>query len=540
MSNAAYRTVKLHDVGDSAETSTRQPPPNLTRTTTNIVPLIRAAIINAIPKVNAGVRTRTFRQHAGAILTLFIFGLLPLTVYFRVVNTPFVAQPVSCGSIKEEAPGITGLFTIDRVPGNFPFWLAKLLDTIWDLFVARGLQFLAWCISYTIFSSALLRTIKASPIPYRTFIGISMNGASLLTIVSLLADLGRYSRKRTVWLFAYGALALTYVLAIPTLFSTMTGYVSVASPYIKLPVNSLFIPADAFEYGITFYYLPGVANASCVTTASLQVANQRIFSEAYDCKLRASRTWRVFIPTDSRLGNSTCTGLSGTPSAEARAYLLSQLERNPRRSAALYDDATCTHPLLCSHLPCLVGLTLLQARASATKATPCASTTTTTTPPTRRHTSRHSTVRFAHSPPNSRLTPRHAPRQRHQHHYNRRPQLQLRHRPQIRPGLTPLGPHRIQVLQRHRLPGRRAVGRSALPARRRQHVSMGLLLPPVLNCGHRACRVGAVDICHLVGRRGVERACARGISVNAVARHVCGGGGCGDDDGVGRERVAGG
>lgn len=339
MADSTYRMVELQDMGDSAENSSQQPPPpyassassvrsdgfektrktrtwkaSLTRegllnnakeVTTNAGPLIRAATIKAVPKVKSGIRTRAFRRHAGGILVLFIFGFLPLTVYFNVVSHPFVAKPVSCGDVEEKAPGIAGLFTIDRVSGNFPFWLAKLLDTIWDLFVARGMQFLAGWISYTVFSGALLRAIEASPIPYRTFIGISMNGASIATVVSMLADLGRYSRQRTIWLFAYGALAMTYVLAMPTLFSTMTGYVSAASPYIKVPDTSLFVPADAFQRGVTFYGLAGVDDGTCVISSALELAGTRNYTQSSSCKhtLQMRTTLRILT---RRPGNSTC------------------------------------------------------------------------------------------------------------------------------------------------------------------------------------------------------------------------------------------
>ncbi|GME39415.1 uncharacterized protein LTHEOB_12960 [Neofusicoccum parvum] len=259
---------------------------NVRDATANAVPLIRAATLKTVPLVKAGIRTRSFRRHAVAFFTLFIFGLLPLIVYFKVLQHPFVASPVTCGkdnTVKEQAPGAAGLFTIDRVAGKYPFWLAKFLDTLWDLFVARGMQFLAGCVSYIVFSNALLRAIEESPIPYRTFIGVTLNGPSAWTVVCMLLDLGRYSRKRSVWLFAYGALALSYVLAMPTLLSTMTGYISSSSPFTKVPGTEQFVPADSFKSGYTFFGLPDVPDDTCVLYNVVQPAMSRDYSRSKYC-----------------------------------------------------------------------------------------------------------------------------------------------------------------------------------------------------------------------------------------------------------------
>lgn len=328
MSDATYSRVELSDLGDGTQAS--QPPEqvagsasssrsvdlekrqnsrywreSLTRETlleramaareaaSKAVPVLRTATMNAVPMVKTGIRTRAFRLHASAFLVFFIFGLLPLIIYFRILPDPFVAHPVECESvnsngtgvgIEEESPGIEGLFTIDRVGGGFPFWLAKLLDTIWDLFVARGMQFLAGWISYIVFSNALLRAIEASPIPYRTFTGIALNGASAWTVISMLADLRRYSRKRSMWLFAYGALALSYVLAMPTLLSAMTGYISASSAYTKVPGSEQFVPTSFLKREWIFYDLPGIKNNSCVPVDEVSSISDLALDQFYECK----------------------------------------------------------------------------------------------------------------------------------------------------------------------------------------------------------------------------------------------------------------
>lgn len=297
MSDSTYSRVELHDMANSAEA--------LTHTTSSasswkssdldkpgwkagyLTQDDRAQSARSLKRLKSDGGARTLRRHAFALLTFVVFGILPLAVYFSILDTPFAAKPVTCGGVQVEedgTPGIEGLFTVDRTAGSFPFWLAKLLDTVWDLFVARGMQLLAAGTSYVVFCNAMLRTLEASPVPYRTFTGLALNGASLGTVVSLLRDLRRHDRARTVWLFAYGAVALTYVLAMPTLFSTMTGYVSVSSPFTMVPGTSQFVPTDSFKYGYSFTGLPEIEDGTCVIAHLVYSADRRDTSQSNICK----------------------------------------------------------------------------------------------------------------------------------------------------------------------------------------------------------------------------------------------------------------
>ncbi|OJD38086.1 uncharacterized protein BKCO1_5000192 [Diplodia corticola] len=234
------------------------------------------------------------KRHAAAVAILVAFGLLPLAVYFSLVHHPFTPRQVVCGSRQvgvqawqdygAKASGAQSIFTIDRVSSqSFPFWLAKLVDTIWDLFVARGMQFVASALSYVVLSNALLATIRSSPVPYRTFSGISINGASAVTVVALVRDLRRHSRRRAVFLSVYSALAIVYVLALPTLLSTMAGYVSTASAYVQVPETSQYVPNSAFVPGFSYDGLPGVDNGTCMSYKDAAAIDQRAEAQLYTC-----------------------------------------------------------------------------------------------------------------------------------------------------------------------------------------------------------------------------------------------------------------
>ncbi|KAK7532815.1 uncharacterized protein J3D65DRAFT_532498, partial [Phyllosticta citribraziliensis] len=184
--------------------------------------------------------------------------------------------------------GIQGLFMIDRTTGAFEFWVVKLIDILWDLFVGRGLQWLAGWISYVVFSSALLRAIEASPIPYRTFIRLSLGTPSIASIWSLLADLSRYSRKRSTLLFVYVALASAYVLAMPTLFGAMTGYINKSTSFTNLPDSGgQFVHTDSLSLGFLAEGLDGFSNKTCVETTDAVVRKMR--ARLYNCKWSPER-----------------------------------------------------------------------------------------------------------------------------------------------------------------------------------------------------------------------------------------------------------
>ncbi|EOD47033.1 hypothetical protein UCRNP2_6215 [Neofusicoccum parvum UCRNP2] len=256
----------------------------------------------------ASATARTgFKGHAFTVAVLLAFGPLPLVLYFSVVANPFTPKPVVCGrrktflygedDVASKTTGAQSIFTIGHVPSQaLPFWLAKLIDTAWDLFVARGMQFLASAISYVALSNSLLRPIESSPVPYRTFAGISVNGASARTVISLLQDLSRHSRQRTAFLFAFSALAIVYVLAVPTLLSTMTGYISSSSAFVKVPETDQFVSYESFVIGSSWDGLSGVANGTCVSNKVVGPIDDRAQTQVTNCNsglvsICVSLTW---------------------------------------------------------------------------------------------------------------------------------------------------------------------------------------------------------------------------------------------------------
>lgn len=203
---------------------------------------------------------RSTRRILLACVLLVVFVIAPTGFWFRRIETPFQPIPTTCGSSSgyhyfsdghemsndiygilstpknsTTSSGFQSMFTIDRTFGVHPFWKAKLIDTMWDLFVARGMQFIAGWVSYRALSSTMLHALETSPVPYDTFIGIGLNGPSIVGAYSVLKGLGRFRKRRFALLFADASLSMTYVIALPTLLTASSGYISTSAAYAEAP-----------------------------------------------------------------------------------------------------------------------------------------------------------------------------------------------------------------------------------------------------------------------------------------------------------------
>ncbi|KAF2181873.1 hypothetical protein K469DRAFT_258610 [Zopfia rhizophila CBS 207.26] len=267
-------------------------------------------------------KAKPTKKQSVAFLLLFCFGILPFILVGRFsdstswldVERPFyeifAAKVISCGDAfgtpkNSTITGIEGLFVLDLTFGSFPFSQAKLIDVAWDLFIGRGCQLIAWLISYTVFSDALLRVIERHPASYQTFTHIALEGPSLASTWALLKDLFRTRSKRTWTLFAYMLLSIVYVLSMPTVLSAMTGYVNTSIGWVDVEdSNEQIIPAANFKAG-WFVYSAGNVTLNSTCSASDQIQQWAVLEserdDYCDCMLPNGtvlpiRTWRLRHP----------------------------------------------------------------------------------------------------------------------------------------------------------------------------------------------------------------------------------------------------
>ncbi|KAF2436487.1 hypothetical protein EJ08DRAFT_674383 [Tothia fuscella] len=175
------------------------------------------------------------KRHAIAFTMAFILGCFPLIFFITLSSNDFYSSS-DCsvyGYHVTTTNFLPGLLTIDVVYGPLQFWAAKLIDTIWDLAVGRGLQLLFWYLSYLVFSNALLRSMEISASPFHTFLGLTLDNCSLSSLGAIIRDFKHYSTLQNRALFVAIGLASCYVLALPTILSAMTGYSNVTYPFVE-------------------------------------------------------------------------------------------------------------------------------------------------------------------------------------------------------------------------------------------------------------------------------------------------------------------
>jgi hypothetical protein len=180
--------------------------------------------------------------------------LSPMAVWFGFISSPFTALPVTCTDIGQDGSdlvnqtsrgGIQSLFTIDRTFGSYPFSTVKFIDVVWDLCVARGLQFFAGWVSYAAVTGAMVRAIESGPMPYDVFIGLALNGSNVSAICSTVSNLYRCRPLRTTVMLGSIILSIVYVVMLPTLLSAATGYMASTDTFFTLPGTDQLVPASA-------------------------------------------------------------------------------------------------------------------------------------------------------------------------------------------------------------------------------------------------------------------------------------------------------
>ncbi|KAK4444532.1 hypothetical protein QBC34DRAFT_474791 [Podospora aff. communis PSN243] len=123
---------------------------------------------------------------------------------------------------------------------------AKMIDVAWDLIVGRvGQVILAFC-TWKAFSTYVRNSMHRHPVTYSTFWTAFMDGQpSMYSTLHLMRDgaFGGVGQSRAS--MAFFAIAMPFVLAFPTMASTMTGYRAKAGAFVTDSKNNL-MAVDSF------------------------------------------------------------------------------------------------------------------------------------------------------------------------------------------------------------------------------------------------------------------------------------------------------
>lgn len=195
------------------------------------------------------------KRASAAISILAVFAVIPTGVWFGITKSPFTAMAESCTDTKywasdlrnKSSNGIQSLFTIDRTFEAYKFSTVKFIDVVWDLCIARGMQFMAGWVSYRAITGAMVHTMESVSMPYDTFIGLGLNGSGVSAICSTAAALYRHRPMRITILFGSIVLSMIYAVMLPTLLSAATGYVSSSDTYVTLPGTDQLISLFALD-----------------------------------------------------------------------------------------------------------------------------------------------------------------------------------------------------------------------------------------------------------------------------------------------------
>jgi hypothetical protein len=232
-----------------------------------VIPATKSALSTTHEFVRDDISTvkkyRFSMKQCFGILLLSVGGAFPLALFGHYgkgqgrnwFGGVFGPRRIWCGNNYVGIPqnsmifGIEGFFVLDSTYGQLSFSRAKTVDVVWDILVGRGVQALAWWVTYVVFSDALLRVIERHPTSFEIFQRIALEGPSLHSLWTLFKGLWTGRSKRTKALFCYMLLATSYVLCIPMFMGAMTGYDSNTSSWIDPGGKNNLIPTSSLRSG---------------------------------------------------------------------------------------------------------------------------------------------------------------------------------------------------------------------------------------------------------------------------------------------------
>lgn len=124
---------------------------------------------------------------------------------------------------------ISELFSVNMAFGNYDFTTVKVIDTIWDIAVARGLQIALAAGALAVYKMALMRAMESYTMSYDLFLATRVQQGTFSICSALLHELIRKWKTQSRPLHVKAILATilvttAYIGIWPTLTSAMTGY----------------------------------------------------------------------------------------------------------------------------------------------------------------------------------------------------------------------------------------------------------------------------------------------------------------------------
>ncbi|KAK5701318.1 hypothetical protein LTR17_022690 [Elasticomyces elasticus] len=201
--------------------------------------------------------------------------------------------------------------------GKLTFPQAKGIDIVWDLVAGRGGQVVMTVLSYPILRRTLTYCMEKQSVPFSLFSSFTHRQVLVRSLFAL-ATCDRHagqSRARSIltarsWLFAAMALVGTYLLAFPTIVTSMAGYQSNLAPFAKDPTNpDSLLPVSRMQLPYNV-----VVDGPRIGLSEMYPAYSEVLSDPEggltlsDCMYNRSRdTYYAYNEYDFELHNGTVT-----------------------------------------------------------------------------------------------------------------------------------------------------------------------------------------------------------------------------------------
>lgn len=149
--------------------------------------------------------------------------------------------------------------TAEIACGGYTFTQVKVIDLAWDVLVGRGGQVVLVAWAYRVFGDVLRTLMARGEVGYDLFSAVAFHSGGISSIGTLLRHaVGKTPIPRTrhaVRVYWAIAAATGYIVAMPTLFSAMTGYTSTYVPFVNMNIDfdsNLTLSGSLIDCGNSF------------------------------------------------------------------------------------------------------------------------------------------------------------------------------------------------------------------------------------------------------------------------------------------------
>lgn len=155
------------------------------------------------------------------------------------IGTAFAAA-VYAGTPQYCGDGSYTVFELDSVSGSYTMGQAKLIDVSFNMVAGRGMQAILAYVSYRTTTDMLMRTMEATPVRFNLFSTLVFNHSGVSTIWPVLKAFVMLPGWRPRFIMIWILFSSVFLIALPTLMDTMTGYVQKQDNYYTFGDQSKF------------------------------------------------------------------------------------------------------------------------------------------------------------------------------------------------------------------------------------------------------------------------------------------------------------